>query len=280
MDRDDRGDQLGEADGTDRPGQASQPDEADLVGGPDDAGVDPEPPLDAQPDDPTDPELAPPVSPTLGRVPPVNRAMARVGQRFSGRPIAVYGVLVAGGLVLLTLLAIIWFSADDDDGNDGPICTDTSPPEAVALIKDGEVDKISIDYPQTDEDDIGNDIALPALMRLNLVDGNCRNLVPQGPAGEIDMYTVFGAAEWYNENTGQRRIDFDITENDSIPESILATVTPVPTPTVPITETPVGPATPVAEEPTETPSPTGTPTAPVVVDWASPAASPVASPEV
>src|SRR5215203_1559967 len=195
MDRDDRGDQLDEADDTDRPGQADPPGESDLVGDPGDAGAGPEPPLDAQPDDPTDPGLAPPAAPALGRVPPVNRAMARVGRRFSGRPIAVYGVLAAGIFVLLILLAIIWFSADDDDGNEGPICTDTSPLEAVDLIKDGEVDKLSIDYPQTDDDDIGNDIVLPALMRLNLADGNCRNLVPQGPAGEIDMYTVLGAAD-------------------------------------------------------------------------------------
>ena len=278
MDRDDRGDQLDKADDTDRPGQTDQPDESDLGGPPDDKPAGP--PLDAVPEDPTDPELAPPASPALGRVPPVNRAMARVGRRFSGRPIAVYGVLAAGALVLLTLLAIIWFSADDDGGNEGPICTDTSPPEAVALIKDGEVDKISIDHPRPDENNISEDIVLPALMRLNLADGNCRNLAPQGPAGEIDMYTVLGAAEWYNEKTGQRRIEIDISENSSIPESILATVTPIPTPTVPITETPGVPATPVADEPTATPSPTGTPTAPVVVGGASPAASPLASPEV
>jgi hypothetical protein len=277
MDRDDRGDRLDEADDTDRLGQASEPEDPDPPGVPDDERARPSP-LDAQSDDPTDPELAPPSSPTLGRVPPVNRAVARVGRRFSGRPVAVYGVLAAGGLVLLTLLAIIWFSADDDDGDDGPICTDTSPLEAVDLIKDGEVDKISIDYPQSDDGDIGNDIVLPALMRLNLADGNCRNLVPQGPAGEVDMYTVLGAADWYNERTGQRRIDIDINENSSIPESILATETPVPTPTVPITETPVESATPVAEEPTATPAPTEPPTVPVVVDGASPAATPMASP--
>jgi hypothetical protein len=208
--------------------------------------------------------------------------MARVGRRFSGRPVAVYGVLAAGVLVLLTLLAIIWFSADDDGGNEGPICTDTSPLEAVDLIKDGEVEKISIDHPQPDENNISDDIVLPALMRLSLADGNCRNLIPQGPAGELDMYTVYGAADWYNQNTGQRRIDIDISENSSIPESVLATVTPVPTPTVPVTETPVVPATPIPEEPTPTatPSPTGTPTAPVVVDGATPAASPAASPAI
>jgi len=280
MDRDDRGDQLDEADDTDQPGQADPPGESDLGGDPDDAGAGPEPPLDAQPDDPTDPGLAPPAAPVLGRIPPVNRAMARVGRRFSGRPIAVYGVLAAGIFVLLILLAIIWFSADDDDGNEGPICTDTSPLEAVDLIKDGEVDKLSIDYPQTDDDDIGNDIVLPALMRLNLADGNCRNLVPQGPAGEIDMYTVLGAADWYNDHTGQRRIEIDTNEKSSIPEGILATETPVPTPTAPITETPVVPGTPDAEKPTATPSPTDIPASPVVVDGASPAATPMASPAV
>lgn len=277
MDRDDRGDRLDEADDTDRSGRANEPDADDLTGIPDDERGDPA--LDGQPDDPTDPELAPPASPPLGRVPPVNRAVERVGRRFSGRPIAVYGVLFAGGLVLLILLAIIWFSANDDGGNEGPICTDTSPLEAVELIKDGEVDKISIDHPPANENDITERIVLPALMRLSLTDGNCRNLVPQGPAGEVDMYTVLGAAEWYNENTGQRRIDIDRNENRSIPESILATVTPVPTPTSPATETPVAPATPAAEEPTATPTPTETPIAPVVVDGASPAASPVASPE-
>ena len=278
MDRDDRGDQLGEADDTERPGPANQPDGAELAGVPDGEPDGSELPLDDQPDDPTDPELAPPTAPALGRVPPVNRAMARVGSRFSGRPIAVYGVLAAGVLVLLTLLAIIWFSADDDGGNEGPICTDTSPPEAVELIKDGEVEKVSIDHPHLDENNISDDIVLPALMKLNLADGNCRNLVPQGPAGELDMYTVLGAVDWYNQNTGQRRIDIDINENSGIPESILATVTPIPTPTVPVTETP--PATPIAEEPTPTatPSPTSTPTAPVVVDGATPAASPSASP--
>jgi hypothetical protein len=280
MNRDDREDSLDEADDTERPEQTHRPEGANLAGVPDDEPVDPELPIDAQPDDPTDPGLAPPASPALGRVPPVNRAMARVGRRVSGRPIAVYGVLAAGCLVLLTLLAIIWFSAVDDDSNDGPICTDTSPLEAVDLIKDGEVTKISIDHPQPDESDITDNIVLPALMRLNLVDGNCRNLVPQGPAGELDMYTVFGAVEWYNQKTGQRRIDIDINENSGIPESILATVTPVPTPTVPVTETPVTPATPIPEEPTATPAPTGTPTAPVVVDGASPAASPLASPAV
>jgi hypothetical protein len=266
MDRDDRGDRLGEADDTDRPGPANEPDAADLSGVPD------------APSAPTDPELAPPASPPLGRVPPVNRAVARVGRRFSGRPVAIYGVLAAGVLVLLTLLAIIWFSANDDGGNEGPICTDVAPLEAVELIKDGEVDTIAIDHPPADENDITDRIVLPALMRLSLIDGNCRNLVPQGPAGEIDMYTVLGAAEWYNENTGQRRIEIDRNENRSIPESILATETPVPTPTVPATETPEVPATPIAEEPTATatapPIPTETPIAPVVVDGASPAASP------
>lgn len=235
-----------------------------------------EDPAGDEPDDPNDPELAPPSSPTLARVPPVDRARGRVGSRLSGRPFAVYGVLAAGGLVLLTLLLIIWFSSDGDERSDGPICTDSTADEAIALVKDGAVGQLSIAYPPADESEIDGELELPALLRLNLTDGNCRNLIPQGPSGEIDMYAVFGAAEWYNGRTGQRRIDLDVAANDNIPDSILATSTPIPTPTVPVTETPDTPATPIVAVPTiePTPAPTPTPTEQPASPEASPAASP------
>lgn len=246
----------------DDPTRAEEPDE------PDEAD---------DPDDPNDPELAPPSSPTLARVPPVEQTRGRVGSRLSGQPFAVYGVLAAGAVVLLTLLMIIWFSSDGDDDNDGPICTDTTANDAIALIQDGTVGQISIAYPPADESEIDSDLELPALLRLDLTDGNCRNLIPQGPSGELGMYTVFGAAEWYNLRTGQRQIELDIAANDNIPESILATVTPTPAPTLPVTETPETPASPVALVPTETPTPAPTPTP---TDAASPEASPAASPIV
>lgn len=262
MDRDDR-DGLGADE--DRDGVVGET-EADSTGS-------------TQPDDPTDPDLAPPAAPALGRVPPVNRAMARVGQRFGGRSVAVYGVLLAGAFVLLILLAIVWFSADDDDDDDVPGCFDTSPGEAVAVVKDGQIEGVSIVSPQSDDEEIDGDLVLPAMLKLDLADGTCRNLQPQGPSGELDMYTVLGAVEWYNRNTEQRRIEIDVVASDNIPAEILATVTPVPTPTVPVSETPVDAATPAAETPTATPEPTATPIAPVEVSpLASPDASPVASP--
>lgn len=282
MERDDR-DGQGEPDqGDERDGRAA---DAERPGADERAGVvvPPDVPPDVPPEDPTHPDLAPPSAPMLGRVPPVNRAMARVGRRFGGRPIAVYSVLAAGGAILLILLLIVWFSAGDDGDDDAIPCFDAQRGEAVSLVKDGQVEGVTILSPQPDDEEIDADLVLPTLLTIKLVDGTCRNLQPQGPQGEIEMYTVLGVVDWYNHKTGQRRIEVDISESDSIPAAILATVTPTPAPTVPMTETPVDPATPVVETPVPTATATVEPTVtppPPIVGVGSPAASPVASPGV
>ena len=235
------------------------------------------------PADLTNPDLAPPAAPTLGRVPPVNRAISRMRRRFGGRPIAVYGVLAAGGAVLLILLLIVWFSAGDDDADDVPICINAGSSDVVQDVKDGEVEKIEIASLPRSDDGLEDDSVPPTLLKVNLNDGTCLNLQPQGPTGELDMYMVLGAVEWFNRNTEQRRIETEFIESDNIRPEILATITPVPTASVPVTETPVPPATPVVETPVPTETPTATPEptvtpAGVGAGTGSPVASPDASP--
>lgn len=218
----------------------------------------------------------------------VDRLRNRVNTSLGGRPPVVYFALIAGGITLLILLAIVWLSATGDDPEDLPICTPIGGEEARQLIFAGEVERLTV---LVDEED-----PLTSLtgMRLDLLDGNCRQ-PQQGADARADLYFILGAVELYN-TFGEQRVKVNY-QRQQIDASLLSTSTPTPTATVPVTETPTleptatpteSPATP---EPTatETPEPTATetatptetatiaPTETTAAAAASPDASPVTS---
>ena len=205
--------------------------------------------------------------------PPVDRAFARLGRGLGGRSLSVYGILLAGGAVLLILLAIVWITADDGDDGDGPTCLNIRVDEANELIETGEVERLQVQWAQ-DRPETG-----PITLDLRTVDGACRSLEPQGVEGQPEIWEIVGHAFLRNEISEERQIDIDIDPSDALLPAFLWTPTPVPTatveptPTVPVPTEP--PASPTPVPPTETPpAPASPPT-----DAASPRASPAFAPE-
>jgi hypothetical protein len=207
--------------------------------------------------------------------PPVDRALSRLGGTLGGRPLSVYGVLLAGAAVLLILLAIIWITAGGGGGGEGPTCFDVEFADALELIKAGEVERVRVTFAE-ERANVG-----PISVNLSLVDDTCRNLQPQGVEGEPQMYMIIGAVEYWNQTSDERRIDLSIEASDAIPVELLWTQTPIPTETVVPTPTvpppTEGPASPTAVPSTETVAPTST-AMPTVTPIASPDASPAGSP--
>jgi hypothetical protein len=212
---------------------------------------------------------------------PVDRLRRRFASRLGERPLMVYLVLFAGAAVLLILLIIVWISATGGGDEQPPPCFDITVDEAQSAVLGGQVERVEI-FLDRQRPELG-----PSVIRLQLKDGNCREL-PKG-ADNIDLaYRIIGYVEVYN-NTHPERVRVSYRRTDVLPE-LLVTSTPTPTPTVlpTATETPVltetptpeptvlptaTPATPIASEvPTATPTLEPTATVTVTVGVASPVA--------
>ncbi len=177
-----------------------------------------------------------------------------------GRPLSMYGVLIAGVGVLAALLGILIVTTRGDEPP--PItCLPVALDEGEALVREGQVDRINVlterGKPQTG----------PIAVTLDLNNGSCREL-PKGVAAQRDLYIAVGVVTVHNQTQpADNRVRIVWEEQADIPLPLLATNTPTPLPTStplptatpPPTPTPV-PPTPTPEPPTPTPSPIPTPT--------------------
>jgi hypothetical protein len=218
----------------------------------------------------------------------VERLRNKVNKSIGGRQPVVYFALIAGGVTLLILLAIVWLSATGDNPEDLPICTPISAEDSRQLIFSGNVERLTV---LVDEEEPLNSLTG---MRIDLIDGGCRQ-PQQGADARADLYYILGAVELYN-TFGEQRVKVNY-QRQQIDASLLSTSTPTPTATLPVTETatfeptatptdtpatpePTATETPTSEpSPTETatPEPSATPTATetiAVVEATSPEASP------
>jgi hypothetical protein len=203
---------------------------------------------------------------------------ARVVRLLGGRPLSVYGVLLAGVGVLVLLLAIVVITARGDNAGEGAFeCLDVTLQEAEAAITHGDVERITVVSP-TDKPETG---PIKVSMRLN--DGYCRQL-PQGAVGQPDLYYIIGVVDYYNQSReGEQRISLRYERQPNIPKELLATATPTatalptatPAPTATLAPTPTRtprPPTPTAVPPT--PTPTATAPAPTRAAVAAPSPTP------
>ena len=178
----------------------------------------------------------------------------RIERLLGGRPLSVYGVLLAGIGVLVVLLAIVYWTGRGSGTAETPTCLRMTPDEALKSINDGLVERMKV---LTEE---GRPERGPLAVTLDLVDGNCRQL-PEGIPAQRDLYQIIGYVTVFNQSrAGEQRINLSWDEQPDIPASLLATatptptVTPIPTPTALPTETPL-PPTATPPPPTETPTP-------------------------
>ena len=190
------------------------------------------------------------------------RLRGRLGRRMGGRPLMVYVVLFAGAATLLLLLAVVWISATNNDGDDAEICTQIAPLEAQAAILDGQVRRIRVLVDQDQPVETLTGIVL------EFVNDACRQ-TPQGTGIRTELFGVLGAVELYNQFNEEGGVKITYTQQD-IQRELLATSTPVPT------ETPtVVPASPtvLVVDPTATAVATETPKLVATIP-VSPAGSP------
>jgi len=185
---------------------------------------------------------------------------ARVVRLLGGRPLSVYGVLLAGVGVLVLLLAIVVITARGDDPGDGTFeCLDVTLQEAESAIAHGDVERITVVSP-TDKPETG---PIKVSMRLN--DGYCRQL-PQGAVSQPDLYYIIGVVDYYNQSReGEQRISLRYERQPNIPKELLATATPTATALPTVTPAPTMTPAPTPVPPTRTPRPpTATPSPPPV----------------
>ena len=199
------------------------------------------------------------------------RLKGRLGRRMGGRPLMVYVVLFAGAATLLLLLAVVWISATNNDGDDAEICTEIAPLEAQAEILDGQVRRIRVlvDPDQPVETLTG--------IVLEFVNDACRQ-TPQGADIRTELFSVLGAVELYNQFNEEGGVRITYTQQD-IQRELLATSTPVPTETA--TTVPASPTVLVVDlpDPTATAAAIETPTATATVPVASAGSPTVETPE-
>lgn len=183
---------------------------------------------------------------------PNDRGFAAFQRRMDGKPMLIYGTLIAGALTLLMLLLIVWLSTRDD-GTTVQLCLDTSVTQAQSEIIAGNVRRIDVLL-----DDAQPVEGLTAI-QLQLADGECRKL-PEGADNRPGLLQVLGLVELYNQQgDGNIRVEY---QRETIPVELLRTSTPVPTATPQVTPTAASPipASPVVPTPTRTPTSTPSPT--------------------
>ena len=205
-------------------------------------------------------------------------AFSSMQRRFEGKPVLIYGTLIAGAAVLLLLLMVVWLSTRES-GSKVNLCLDANLAEAQTAILDGGVRRVDV---LIDAEDPMQGLTA---IQLELEDGECRKL-PEGADNRGQLLQVLGLIELYNqEGDGNIRVEY---QREDVPANLLLTSTPIPT----ITPTSTAPASPSAgtpvpvlgssptpsptaistPSPTHTPSPTATPATPVATG--SPLATP------
>ena len=207
--------------------------------------------------------------------------LSSMQRRLEGKPVLIYGTLIAGAVVLLLLLMVVWLSTRNS-GSPVNLCLDTNVAEAQAAILEGGVRRadVLIDAEQPMQ-------GLTAI-QLELEDGECRKL-PEGADNRGQLLQVLGLIELYNqEGDGNVRVEY---QREEVPANLLLTSTPIPTitPTAeasPLVGTPLpvlgSSPTPMASpSPTAAPShtPTPLPTArPTIVPTKRPTTAPTSTP--
>lgn len=207
----------------------------------------------------------------------VGAVRARLEPVAGHRPLSVYGVLIIGVATLLVLLAVIYFTATDQD-QPPPICSAIDVAQAEQAIRAGEVERLTVVYDETERVPTSGRWG-PVLARLEYANGRCANL-PQGISAQGGIFALAGLIGFYNTSAESQSVDISYERQADLPASLFETPTPVPTATVaptatiPPTATLTAPATPVEAE-TETPVDTPTVTVPLP---ATPQASPGGTP--
>jgi hypothetical protein len=213
---------------------------------------------------------APQTTPPDASEPKDDSTFSAVQRRLEGKPVLIYGTLIAGAVALLLLLMIVWLSTRDD-GSHVELCLDTSVAEAQQTIIDGGVRRIDvlIDAEQPME-------GLTAI-QLELEDGECRKL-PEGADNRAALLQILGLVELYNqEGDGNVRVEY---QRETIPPNLLVTSTPIPSETPPTEQASPISGTPIPVLGTATPTHTPTPTRTVTSTEPPPPASPTNRPSV
>jgi hypothetical protein len=193
--------------------------------------------------------------------------LSSMQRRLEGKPVLIYGTLVAGAVVLLLLLMVVWLSTRNS-GSPVNLCLDTNVAEAQAAILDGGVRRadVLIDAEQPMQ-------GLTAI-QLELEDGECRKL-PEGADNRGQLLQVLGLIELYNqEGDGNVRVEY---QREDVPANLLLTSTPIPT------ITPTAEASPLVGTPLPVPGSSPTPTAspsPTVAPSHTPTQIPTARPTI
>lgn len=182
-------------------------------------------------------------------------------RRLEGKPMLIYGTLIAGAMALLFLLLVVWLSTRDS-GSKVILCLDTSVAEAESAIIGGSVRRADVLL------DAENPVEGLTAIQLQLESGECRKL-PEGADNRAELLQVLGLIELSNQQgEGSIRVEY---QRETIPPNLLVTSTPIPSvtpPTVeasPLVPSPVLPTstrTPTTFPPTATPSPSPSPTSP------------------
>lgn len=170
-------------------------------------------------------------------------------RRLDGKPVLIYGTLIAGAVALLLLLMVVWLSTRES-GSKVNLCLDTNLAEAQTAILDGGVRRVDVLI------DADNPVRGLTAIQLELEDGECRKL-PEGADNRGQLLQVLGLIELYNqEGDGNIRVEY---QREAVPANLLLTSTPIPS----VTLTPTAQASPVAGTPVPVPSssPTPSPTA-------------------
>ena len=231
--------------------------------------------------DPDAPQSTPPSEETPASEQKEDGTFSAVQRRLEGKPVLIYGTLVAGALVLLLLLMIVWLSTRND-GSNVTLCLDTNVAEAQTAILDGAVRRADVLI------DAEQPMQGLTTIQLELEDGECRKL-PEGADNRGQLLQVLGLIELYNqEGDGNVRVEY---QREEVPANLLLTSTPIPTitPTTeasPLVGTPLpvlgSSPTPMASpSPTAAPShtPTPLPTArPTIVPTKRPTTAPTSTP--
>jgi len=196
---------------------------------------------------------APQTSPPDTEEPKDDGAFSGMQRRLEGKPVLIYGTLIAGLVALLLLLMVVWLSTRDD-GSKVKLCLDTTVAEAQQTIIDGSVRRVDILI------DIERPMQGLTAIQLELEDGECRKL-PEGADNRPALLQILGLVELYNqEGDGNIRVEY---QRETIRPDLLATSTPIPSETPPTVEASPVVGTPIpvlsTATPTSTPTPSRTP---------------------
>ena len=216
----------------------------------------------------TDPDAPQTTPPDSGDGPKAkdDNALSAMQRRLDGKPVLIYGTLIAGAFVLFLLLMIVWLSTRND-GSPVILCLDTSVAEAEQRIVAGQVRRIDV---LIDAEQPMNGLTA---IQMELEDGECRKL-PEGADNRAELLQILGLVELYNqEGAGNIRVEY---QRETIPPNLLVTSTPVRSETPTASASPI-PGTPIPVPSTATPTSTSTP-APSRTPSSTPTRTPTETP--